>query len=125
MQNPVKECEFCSEEFTPKRIDARFCDRLCQSTSHNRTKSKEESYLKPIFKVIKKNRTILKNIFEDSEIVDNVVPSIYLTQCGFELGYVTMFMLCHETKVELHMVGDYSVRKISEDKFKVEKNDWF
>ena len=125
MQNPNKVCELCSEEFTPKRTDAKFCGRKCRSTSNNRAKAKDEEYLKPIFKVIKQNRAILKHIFEDSENIDNIVPSIYLIESGFKLGYVTMFMLSQESNAELHIIGDYSIRKISEDKFKVEKNDRF
>jgi hypothetical protein len=125
MRNPMKKCEFCDEEFVPKRTDTRFCGRKCQSTSNNRAKAMDEKYLKSIIKVIKKNRTILKQIFEDSKITDNVVPSAYLIDCGFKLGYVTMIMLSQDSNVELHVVGDYSIRKVSEDKFKVEQNDRF
>ena len=125
MQNLNKVCEFCLEEFTPKRTDAKFCGRKCRSTSNNRATANDEAYLKSPIKVIKKNRAILKHIFEDPENTDNIVPSVYLIESGFKLGYVTMFMLSQESNVELHIIGDYSIRKVSEDKFKVEKNDRF
>ena len=121
MQNPNKVCEFCSEEFTPKRTDARHCGRRCQSTSNNRAKAKDEEYLKPIIKVIKKNRTILKQIFEDSKIENNIVSDSYLKEIDFKLGYLTMHLFNQQTSKEIHFVGDYSIEQISINNYKVEK----
>ena len=121
MQNPNKVCEFCSEEFTPKRTDARFCGRKCQYTSNNRAKAMDEGYLKTIIKVIKKNRAILKHIFEDFKIENNIVTKSYLKDVGFKLGYLTMFLFDSETKNEIHFIGDYSIEQISINNYKVEK----
>ena len=121
MQNPNKVCEFCSEEFTPKRTDARHCGRRCQSTSNNRAKAKDEKYLKSIIKVIKNNRAILKQIFEDSKIENNIVTDSYLKEIGFKLGYLTMHLFDRQTSKEIHFVGDYSIEQISINNYKVEK----
>jgi len=121
MQNPNKVCEFCSDEFTTRRTDTRFCGRKCQSTSNNRAKAKDEEYLKSILKVIKKNRTVLKQIFDDSKIENNIVTKSYLKDVGFKLGYLTMFLFDSETKNEIHFIGDYSLEQISINNYKVEK----
>ena len=125
MQNPNKVCEFCSEEFTPKRTDARFCGRQCQYTSNNRSKAEDENYLKLILPVIRKNRNVLKSIYESQSMVNNVVSREYLIEQGFSFGYLTMYWSEDKTKREIHFVGDYSLENLADGNYKAEKNDRF
>jgi len=125
MQNPNKVCEFCFEEFTPKRTDARFCGRKCRSTSNNRSKSEDENYLKLILPVIRKNRNVLKSIYESQSMVNNVVSREYLIEQGFSFGYLTMYWSEDKTKREIHFVGDYSLENLADGNYKAEKNDRF
>ena len=125
MRNPIRECEFCSEEFTPRRIDARFCGRKCQYTSNNRSKSEDENYLKLILPVIRKNRIVLKSIYKSQSIVNNVVSRDYLTEQGLRMGYLTMYWSDDITKREIHIIGDFSLEMLADGNYKVEKNDRF
>jgi hypothetical protein len=125
MQNPNKVCELCSEEFTPKRTDARFCGRKCQYTSNNRSKAEDENYLKLILPIIRKNRNVLKSIYESQSMVNNVVSRDYLIENGFSFGYLTMYWSEDKTKREIHIIGDYSLEMLADGNYKVEKNDRF
>ena len=125
MRNPVKECEFCLEEYTPKRTDARFCGRHCQTTSHNRSKSEDENYLKLILPVIRKNRNVLKSICESQSVESIVVSRGYLREQGFRLGYLTMYVLDDIANIEIHYVGDYSIKKLTDGNYKIEEHDKF
>lgn len=125
MRNPVKECEFCYEEFTPKRTDARFCGRHCQTTSHNRSKAEDEKYLKLILPVIRKNRNVLKSICESQSVESIVVSRGYLREQGFRFGYLTMYVLDDTANIEIHYVGDYSIEKLTDGNYKIEEHDKF
>ena len=125
MRNPVKECEFCYDEFTPKRTDARFCGRHCQTTSHNRSKAEDEKYLKLILPVIRKNRNVLKSICESQSVESIVVSRDYLGEQGFRFGYLTMYVLDDTANIEIHYVGDYSIEKLTDGNYKIEEHDKF
>ena len=127
MRNPVKECEFCYEVFTPKRTDARFCGRHCQTTSHNRSKAEDEKYLKLTLPVIRKNRNVLKSIC-DSQSVDSIIVSrSNLIEQGYRFGYLTMYW-ADDKRVgerEIHYVGDFSIQKLADGNYKIAANDKF
>ena len=125
MRNPVKECEFCYEVFTPKRTDARFCSRHCQTTSHNRSKAEDEKYLKLTLSVIRKNRNVLKSIC-DSQSVDSIIVSrSNLIEQGFRFGYLTMCGADDNTNSEIHVVGDFSIEMLANGNYKIAANDKF
>ncbi len=125
MRNPVKECEFCYEVFTPKRTDARFCGRHCQTTSHNRSKAEDEKCLKIILPVIRKNRNVLKSIYDSQSVESVVVSRGYLIEQGFRFGYLTMCWSEDETEREIHAVGDFSIEKLTDGNYKIEEHDKF
>ena len=125
MRNPVKECAFCSDVFTPKRTDARFCGRHCQTTSYNRSKSEDEVYLKLVLSAIRKNRNVLKSIYDSQSVVSNDVSRGYLREQGFRFGYLTMYVLDDTANIEIHYVGDYSIEKLTDGNYKIEEHDKF
>ena len=125
MRNPVKECEFCYEVFTPKRTDARFCGRHCQTTSHNRSKAEDEKYLKLTLSVIRKNRNVLKSICGSQSVEGVVVSRGYLIEQGFRFGYLTMYVLDDTANIEIHYVGDFSIERLADGNYKIATNDKF
>jgi hypothetical protein len=125
MRNPVIECEFCYEVFAPKRTDARFCSRLCQTTSYNRSKAEDEKYLKLILPVIRKNRNVLKSICESQSVESIVVSRGYLREQGYRFGYLTMCGADDNTNSEIHIVGDFSIEKLTDGNYKIEEHDKF
>jgi hypothetical protein len=125
MQNPETNCAFCTEVFVPKRIDAKYCCRKCQSTAYNRSKAKNENYLKSILPVICKNRNILKKIVSNEGKDGVVVSPKLLTQQGFKMGYLTMYWFDAKSKREIHFIGDYSLEMLSDETYKIKKNERF
>jgi hypothetical protein len=125
MQNPEIICAFCADTFVPKRIDAKYCSRKCQSTAYNRSKSINENYLKLILPVICKNRNILKEIVSNDGKDEVVVYPKLLAQRGFKHGYLTMFWSDADSKREIHFIGDYSLEMLSDNTYKIKKNERF
>ena len=109
MLNPVKECEFCSEEFTPKRTDARFCGRRCQSTSHNRAKAKARVYLKSDLPRLESCRNILHNIFIDDSVPNESVPESLLLEKQFQFGMHTSSFENTKTNQVAYRLFDYVI----------------
>ena len=119
MRNPIRECEFCSEEFTPKRTDARFCGRHCQSTSNNRSKAKARAYLKSDLPRLESCRNILHNIFIDDSIPNESVPESLLLEKQFKFGIHTSSFKNKTTNQVACRLFDYVIELTGQELYKI------
>jgi|TARA_B110000967_G_C18802325_1_gene519165 hypothetical protein len=119
MQNPNKVCELCSEEFTPKRTDARFCGRKCQYTSNNRSKAKAKAYLKSDLPRLESCRNILHTIFIDDSVPNDSVPVSLLTEKQFQFGVYTSYFKNTETNQTASRLFDYVIEPVGNELYQI------
>lgn len=59
--NNTHTCDFCGKMLVG-RIDKRFCDDSCRNGFHNKQKTDEATFVRPINKILTKNRKILQEL---------------------------------------------------------------
>jgi len=119
MRNPIRECEFCSEEFTPNRTDARFCGRKCQYTSNNRSKAKARVYLKSDLPRLESCRNILHNIFIDDSVPNESVPESLLFEKQFQFGVHTSNFNNTKTNQFASRLFDYVIEPVGNELYQI------
>lgn len=119
MKTPMKECEFCEKEFTPNRIDAKFCGRQCQSTAYNRSKAKSRAYLKLDLPVLEYCRNVLHQLFIDDAVPNNKVPKSVLAEKRFQFGVCTCCYRNKETMQVAYRLFDYVIEAVSDEFYKI------
>ncbi len=82
-----KKCLICKEQIFG-RIDKRFCSDNCRNRYHNGLKSSESMYLRRINYILRSNRRILLESFQDGQ---EIVFYQYLLNRGFNYSYVTNY----------------------------------
>lgn len=78
-------CKACSKELTG-RTDKKFCNNKCKASFNNRKKNEEEAYLQSINRILRKNRNILKQLYEDGHTTTRLEA---LQHMGFDFGFYT------------------------------------
>ena len=119
MRNPIRECEFCSEEFTPKRTDARFCGRYCQSTSNNHSNAKARAFLKSDLPRLESCRNILHNIFIDDSVPNESVPVSMLLENNFQFGIHTSSFKNRITNQLACRLFDYVIEPVGNELYQI------
>ena len=119
MKNPNKECEFCLEEYTPKRTDARYCGRHCQTTSHNRSRAKARAFLKSDLPRLESCRNILHNIFIDDSVPNENVPESLLLEKQFQFGIHTSSFKNTITNQFAYRLFDYVIEPVGNELYQI------
>lgn len=83
----TKKCLICKEPIYG-RIDKRFCSDNCRNRYHNGLKSSEALYLRRINYILRRNRRILLESFQDGH---DVVSYLQLSNRGFDYNYITNY----------------------------------
>ncbi|MGK6351823.1 hypothetical protein [Parapedobacter sp. DT-150] len=68
------------------RADKKFCDDACRSNYNNRRNSEENSYLRKVNNILKRNRKILETLNPDGK---TKVKWKSLIHAGFNFDYIT------------------------------------
>ncbi|MFC3198376.1 hypothetical protein ACFOET_12200 [Parapedobacter deserti] len=68
------------------RADKKFCDDACRSNHNNRRNSEENSYLRRVNHILKRNRKILETLNPAGK---TKVKWLSLVQQGFNFDYIT------------------------------------
>lgn len=87
-RNPLpmeKRCLDCGEPIIG-RIDKKFCDDACRSNYNNRRNSEDNSYLRKVNSILKRNRKILEAFNPERKI--KVKWKALVTE-GFNFDYIT------------------------------------
>ena len=82
-----KKCLICSVPIYG-RIDKRFCSDNCRNRYHNGLKSTESMYLRRINYILRRNRRILLESFQDG---NEIVSFSHLSNRGFDYNYITNY----------------------------------
>ncbi len=76
-------CQNCGDQMTG-RIDKKFCTIQCKSVFNNRARSDEEQNMQTTNRLLRRNRTILKQL---SPIGKNTVRKELMQELGFSFHY--------------------------------------
>ena len=78
-------CLQCGEKIIG-RSDKKFCNAQCRNTYNNLLKSEAEKLIIESNRILRKNRTILKQL---NPIGKSTVPREYLELAGFDFDHIT------------------------------------
>jgi predicted nucleic acid-binding Zn ribbon protein len=85
-QAAEKTCMECHKPING-RSDKKFCDDGCRNAYNNRKNSDADALVKSINMILRKNRTILRELLSGSE--KTTVPEKSLKSAGFNFEYFT------------------------------------
>jgi hypothetical protein len=121
MSNAVNYCLNCGEPITKGRSDKKFCDQECKNVYYNRIKIQENGEIKRVDLALKKNRRILKKLF-DPRKMDKLVNRDALLKAGFDFDFHTHFVTTKFKGNQFVFCYDYGYREVEKHKFKVIKS---
>jgi hypothetical protein len=113
-------CLNCGKIIKSGRSDKKFCDSGCKDEYYNRLKSDEHKEIKKIDQVLKRNRRILKKLFNPQK--EKLINREILLKSGFEFDYHTHLIVTKTKSNEFIFCYDYGYREIEKDKYKVIKS---
>jgi predicted nucleic acid-binding Zn ribbon protein len=97
---PMKKsyCKVCKEPLEG-RIDKKFCSDACRCAYFNKSKLRERNEIRKIDRILKKNRKILKMLFDAGRLQASHQE---LEIMGFEFGYATQVLVANETEIRYY-----------------------
>jgi len=113
-------CLNCYEPIKSGRSDKKFCDSGCKDEYYNKIKINEHKEIKKIDQVLKRNRRILKKLFDPKK--EKLVNREILLKAGFEFDFHTHFVITKIKENEFTFCYDYGYREVEKDKYKVIKS---
>ena len=81
------------------RTDKKFCNDQCRTNYHNRKNNNETLFVKPINKILRKNRLILKRALNDSRSMEISMDELLMQ--GFDFNFYTHKKIINENNVWL------------------------
>jgi hypothetical protein len=84
------------------RLDKRFCDAYCRNTYNNRVKREDEQYIKDIYRILRRNRRILKTLSPQGKAT---VRKDVLEQIGYDFRYFSATY--HSPKLLYYICYDF------------------
>lgn len=114
-------CLNCGEPITKGRSDKKFCNPGCKDAYNNASKSEEHKEIGRIDTILKKNRRILKKLF-DPEKGETIVHKDALVREGFNFKYYTHHYQSQHQSNEFLFCYDYGYRLVGKDFYKVIKS---
>ena|SRR5687767_4957102 len=113
-------CLNCGKPIKSGRIDKKFCDSACKDEYYNAQKIREHKEIKKIDQVLKRNRRILKKLFDPKK--EKLVNREVLLKAGFEFDFHTHFVVTKFKANEFIFCYDYGYREVDKNKYKVIKS---
>jgi len=111
-------CLYCLEPIKSGRSDKKFCDSECKDAYYNAIKSQEQSEISKIDTILKRNRRILKKLF-DPKKEEKMFKREILVKEGFEFGFHTHVAVTRSKSTEITFCYDYGYREIEEGRYRV------
>jgi len=111
-------CIYCSRPIRSGRSDKKFCDSGCKDAYYNAIKSQEQSEISKIDTILKRNRRILKKLF-DSKKKEKLFDREILIKVGFEFGFHTHVAVTRGKAKEIIFCYDYGYRKAEEEVYQL------
>lgn len=116
-------CLECSSRLKG-RLDKKFCDDNCRSAYHNKNNRGDKEITKEINAVLRKNRLILKELYEKTKAESFEVDKITLLRKGFEFNYLTQIQPVFANQMANYCY-EFGYRELNEGKIiliKIDKN---
>ncbi|MBL7709857.1 MAG: hypothetical protein JNJ86_12350 [Chitinophagaceae bacterium] len=111
-------CLYCGKPIKSGRADKKFCDSGCKDSYNNARKEGERGEIRTIDLVLKKNRRVLKKLYDPSK-PDKKFSREMLIREGFEFGFLTHVAVTKTKMNEIVFCYDYGYREINEDNFQL------
>jgi hypothetical protein len=116
----VSTCLQCGKVIRSGRSDKKFCDALCKDEYHNSRKIATHQEIQRIDLALKKNRNILKQLFQPK--VDKLVDRDQLLKAGFEFTFHTHQIITKVKQNEFVFCYDYGYREVKEGWYQIIKS---
>ena len=84
-EGSTQTCAHCGKEIVG-RLDKKFCDDTCRNAYHNEQNKDEAAQIRPVNRILKKNRSILKALNKTGK---SKVNKDMLLKAGFDFDYMT------------------------------------
>jgi uncharacterized protein YvpB len=111
-------CLNCQKPIKSGRADKKFCDSGCKDAYYNAIKTKEHKEIKKIDNILKRNRRILKKIFNPRS-ENKLISREVLIKAGFEFGFHTHLVITKYKANEFIFCYDYGYREVEVNKFQI------
>lgn len=118
-------CLECSSRLKG-RLDKKFCDDNCRSAYHNKSYRNDKEITREINAVLRKNRQILKELYEKTSNGTAEIDKLTLLKKGFEFNYLTQIHK-HVTNEIANCCYEFGYRELQEGKvelIKIDKNNY-
>ena len=121
MEKQFPICLQCEKPITRGRPDRKFCSEGCKNLYHNQNKIIESGEIKDILLILKRNRRILKKLFNPSK-KEKLIDREVLLKEGFEFNYHTHFVITKTHNNQFIFCLDYGYREVETNKYQVKKS---
>lgn len=111
-------CQYCQKPIKSGRSDKKFCDSACKDAYYNAIKSEEQSEISKIDGILKRNRRILKELF-DPKKKDVIHKREMLIRTGFEFGFHTHIGVTKIKSNEIVFCYDYGYRELEKGSYQL------
>jgi hypothetical protein len=110
-------CLHCGDPIKSGRSDKKFCHSGCKDAYYNQIKSAEQAEISKIDLVLKRNRRVLKQLFNPQK--DTIVEREVMIREGFEFGFHTHIGITKLKKNEIIFCYDYGYREIEGGRYQL------
>ncbi|GAB3028164.1 hypothetical protein GCM10027051_36510 [Niabella terrae] len=111
----------CKKPITKGRTDKKFCDSGCKDNYYNALKSEEQKEIGRIDTLLKRNRRILKRLY-DPRKEENIVHREKLIREGFEFDYHTHHWITKSRGDTYFFCYDYAFRQLDHSHIRIIKS---
>lgn len=111
-------CIHCGKAIKSGRIDKKFCDSGCKDAFNNGHKESERSEIRTIDLIIKKNRRVLKKLY-DPKKSEKKFTREELIRGGFEFGFLTHIAVTKAKSNEIVFCYDFGYREVDKGQFQI------
>ena len=118
MSNVLSKCLYCQKLIKSGRSDKKFCDSGCKDAYYNAIKSEEQSEISKIDGILKRNRRVLKQIYDPAK-PDRLIKRELLIRAGFEFGFFTHVAITKIQSNEINFCYDYGIREVEEGSYRI------
>jgi hypothetical protein len=121
MPAAVAICLYDQKPIKSGRSDKKFCDSNCKDAYYNAIKTEEHKEIKKIDIILKRNRRILKKIFNPKK-EDKLIGREVLIKAGFEFDFHTHSVITKFNANKFVFCYDYGYREVENGRYKVIKS---
>ncbi len=118
MKKPIGYCIQCSNPIYVGRSIKKFCNPECKDKYNNAIKIKEQQEIKKVDTVLRRNRRVLKKLF-DPKKSDKIVRREEMIREGFEFGFLTHVVVTKGKLNEITFCYDYGYREVANERYQL------